>query len=369
MKSYTTLRNMFGSLSQNTSSTNLTLGDQLINDAHRYLLLKYFNNETSYSISTIGSQSLTATASLSAGDTSCTLTAAWAYHTTNAYITFSNGDIRYAYFTAGSTSVTWSVGLTAAATTALAVGGVQFYPAPPNFSKLKTLTIMIGALKWTPTEILTREEWDRLNVFPYYADIPNNYFIYPGGDHGGQFGIWPIPSTTGNIITYSYKYRVPDLSIADYNAGTVSVNNKSTAITGSGTAFTPTTNVQNESRWIQIAQTAGDNLWYQLQSVDSATGASLFQPYQGINVSGGSYTIGQMPILNEDFHDMIVYRALSIYFASIVKDVDKFKMYEGLYNERLKLLEEYCGTKTVNVNLGRRPINRNPNLFQQNNLT
>ena len=74
MKSYTTLRNLFGSLSQNTSTANLTLGDQLLNDSHRYLLQKYFNNETFYSISTIGAQDLTSTASLSLGDTSCTLT-------------------------------------------------------------------------------------------------------------------------------------------------------------------------------------------------------------------------------------------------------------------------------------------------------
>jgi len=35
MKSYTNLRNLFGSLTQNTTSGNLTLGDQLINDSIR----------------------------------------------------------------------------------------------------------------------------------------------------------------------------------------------------------------------------------------------------------------------------------------------------------------------------------------------
>lgn len=366
MKSYTVLRNLFGSLSQNTSTANLTLGDQLLNDSHRYLLQKYFNNETSFSVSTVGSQSLVSTGTLASGATSCTLTSGWLYHTTQAYITFSNGDQRNAYFTSGSTAVTWDVGLSATATTALAVGGVQFYPTPPNYSKLKDLTIMIGALKWTPQEIFARDEWDRLNVFPYYADIPNNFFIYPGGDKGGQIGIWPIPSTTGNIITYNYKFRVPDLSIADYSTGTASVSNKSTAVTGGSSVWTPTTNIQNESRWIQFSQTAGDNLWYQVASVNSTTSISLYQSYQGINVSAGNYTLGQMPLINEDFHDMLVYRALMIYFSSIVKDSDKFKMYKDLYDERLKMLEEYCGTKTTNVNLGRRPINRNPNLFVQN---
>ena len=45
MKSYTTLRNQFGTLSANTSANNLTLADQLINDSLRYLTTKYFFNE------------------------------------------------------------------------------------------------------------------------------------------------------------------------------------------------------------------------------------------------------------------------------------------------------------------------------------
>ena len=47
MRSYTTRRNTFGSLTANTATTNLTLGDQLMNDADRYLTTKYFFNERS----------------------------------------------------------------------------------------------------------------------------------------------------------------------------------------------------------------------------------------------------------------------------------------------------------------------------------
>jgi len=35
MKTFTNLRNLYGSLTNNTSSANLTLGDQMINDSHR----------------------------------------------------------------------------------------------------------------------------------------------------------------------------------------------------------------------------------------------------------------------------------------------------------------------------------------------
>lgn len=365
MISFTEQQTQYGDLSLNNSSGNLTRGGKLANIEHRYLLQKYFNNEGSFSITTVGSQSLTSTAVLALGDISATLTSAWAYHTTTVSVTFSNGDIRNVNVTAGSTAITWTGGLSSSATTALAFGGVQFYPAPPNYSKLKSMTIQIGALKWTPTEILSRIEWDKLNVFPYYADIPNNFFIYPGGDKGVQIGIWPIPATTGNLITYNYKFRVPDLSLADDTTGTVSVTKGSTSITGSGTSFIPTTNAALESRWIKIAQNKGDNLWYQIASVDSTTGITLYQPYQGIDVSGGSFTIGQMPLLPEDFQDMLIWKPLMMYWSTIVEKPDKFKEFAGLYEQKLAQLNAYSSSNTVNVNLRRHDMKRNPNAYPQ----
>lgn len=366
MISYTKLQSLYGQLSQNTSATNLALGADLMNIEQRYLLQKYFSNEGSFSIATVGAQTLTVTGALSANDTSATLTSAWTYHTTTANVTFSGGDVRVVSFQRGSTAISWGVGLSESATASISVGGLQFYPAPPNYSKLKTVTVTNGNLTWTPDEVLTREEWDKLNVFPYYSDIPNNFFIYPGGDRGVQIGIWPIPSTTGNTITYNYKFRIPDLSLADYVTGTVAVSNRGTTITGSTTAFTPTTNIQNESRWIQISQTKGDNLWYQVSSVDSGTSITLFEPYQGIAVTGGSYILGQMPILMEDFHDMLIWKALTYYYSSIVDNPKKREEYQGNYDIKLRQLDDYAGSKTTHVNLGRRPNRMNPNLFQQN---
>lgn len=241
----------------------------------------------------------------------------------------------------------------------------QFYKMPPNYSKLKTLTITNGSLKWTSTEVLSRIEWDRLNVFPYYADIPNNFFIYPGGDHGGQVGIWPIPSSAGMTITYNYKFRIPDLSIAD-TTGTASVTTLTTTVTGTG--FVPTVNAQSEARWIQFAQPTGDNQWYQIASVDSTTSLTLYGPYQGSTISGGAYTIGQMPLLQEDFHDMLLHKALVYYFTTIVDNKGKCEQFQSIYDQKLELLAEYSDSNTVNVNLGRRTTQRNPNLYQYNNL-
>lgn len=379
MISYNAGQSLFQTLSQNLTAANASLYGQLANIEQRYLLQKYFANEGSYSITTIGAQNLTATGTISLGATSATLTSAWTFQTVQAQVTFSDGEYRMVNFINGSTAITWTGALTAAVTSALAIGGVQFYPFPPNYSKLKDITITVGNLKWTLDEIRTREQWDKINVFPYYADIPKNFFIYPGGDRGGQVGIWPIPSTTGNIITYNYKFRVPDLSFADYNtdtttgmsitgAGTVSLTNGSTAVTGTSTAFTPTTNAQLESRWLRVPQPSGDNLWYQIQSINSTTGITLYQPYQGITVTGATYTVGQMPLIAEDFQDMLVFKSLAHYFKSIVDNPTKREEYEEEYDKKLSMLNEYSGSNTVQVNLSRRYQNRNPNVYPYGNL-
>lgn len=435
MISYTQQQNIYTDLTQNSTPANITRGQYLMNIEHRYLLQKYFNNETSFQIPTIGSNNLVLTAAPAVNATTATLSVAWAFQTCTTVVTFSDGEVQNVLFTNGSTAITWQVALlgtqfattasiaagatsatlqsawttatqtsltvfsdgstksvtytknstaiswtgglveavnayvnTSVMTTAIAVGGVQFYRMPPNYSKLKDVTITVGNLKWTLDEIRTREEWDKLNVFPYYANIPKNFFIYPGGDKGGMIGIWPIPSSTGNIITFNYKFRVPDLSIADYSTGTVTATNGSTVVTGSGSTFVVTTNIQLESRWIQIPQPAGDGLWYQIQSVDSTTGITLYQPYQGITVSGASYTIGQMPLLPEDFQDMLVWKSFVYYFSTIVNEPEKAKEYQNMYDSKLLLLAEYSGSNTVQVNLSRRPRRGNPNLYPYNNL-
>lgn len=379
--------------------------------------------------------------SISAGATSATLQSAWTYPTGNYLVSFSDGSTKTVTLTNNATTMTWTGGLadnvnnyfytsTIAAASNATIGGVQFYPFPPNYSKLKDLTITVGVLKWTLTEVRTREEWDALTVFPYYASIPSKFFIYPGGDHGGQVGIWPIPSTTGNILTYNYKFRVPDLSMPDYGSltysglsgtltpgdtitigsatanilsftstnisignvsgtvstgsfttgngatgtisavATVSATNGSMAVTGIGTAFTPTVNQQLESRWIQFPQPTGDGLWYQINNISSTTGITLYQPYQGTNITNTTaFIIGQMPLIAEDFQDMLVWKPLQEYYMTIVDNPKKATQFGELYEEKLKKLKTYSGSNTVNVNLSRKGRAQNPNLFPYDNIT
>lgn len=364
MKSLTTLTNLYTNLSQNVSTANVALGQQLMSDQQRYLIQKYFDNERTVTTTTVGSMKLTLTGGLSIGAVSATLTVAWAYPTGSQLVNFSDQEQRTVLFTNGSAAITWSGGLTNAVTSAISTYGFQAYNIPANISKIKNDTINVGQLRFVPAPIQTRGEWDLINFLPYNSDIPNYYFIY-----NGQLLIWPIPSTTGNIITFNYKARVPDLNIVDYVTGTLSgITAGSTSITGVATVWSSVAPLNKDLSYlnlqIRITPPNGDGIWYPISMFTSDTTLVLGVPIVNAPSSTASaYVIGQLPLLSEDFHDMLVHGALMTYFASIKKDADQFKLFQTLYTQRLSLLEDYAGTKSVNVDLGAQPQFSNPNLY------
>lgn len=386
MKSLATLVNLATSLSQNTSAANQLLMLQLINDQHRYLLQDFFDNERSFQTTTVGGASLTLTGSLSANATSATLTATWAYPTVQQLVNFSNSDQRLVLFTNGSAAISWTGGLSSSATTAISSIGVQKYAIPAMISKVKNDFIQVGQLRYVPAPVQTRDEWDRLNFLPYTSDIVNYFYIY-----NGFVEFFPIPSTTGNIIQFNYKARVPDFSTGflfssasaaafsagstayDYQKGTLAsgLTVGSTAITGAATAWTyfpQNVDVSYYNLYLNIAPLGGDGFWYPISQFTSDTTLTLATPLIFAPAStAATYSIAQLPVLQEDFHDMIVYGALKTYFNSIVKRKDTYTLYKDMYDERYTALDKYAGTKSTNVDLGAQPQMVNPNLFLYGN--
>ncbi len=366
MKSLTSLTNLFTTLSQNTTAANTSLGQQLISDQHRYLLQKYFDNERTYTTVSVGAQTLTLTGSLALGATTGTLNAVWPSITCQQLVVFSNTNQRTVTFTQGSAAISWQSGLTATATTSISALGVQAYPIAANVSKIKNATITVGQLVYTPSTVQSIQEWTQLNALPYTSDIPNQFYIY-----NNQLMFWPIPSSSGNIISFNYKAKVPELTFADYSTGTITSGAiGSNAIVGSSTSWNTTgafplnVDLTYANLFIAITPPKGDGLWYPIQRFTSDTALTLNLPIANASsISGASYVIGQFPLLQEDFHDMLVYGALLPYFSSIVPNPQKYGQFKAMYDERLNLMENYLGTKSIQVDLGSQVVPNNPNLF------
>ncbi len=365
----------------------------------------------------------TTTASLASGDTSATLSVVWAYTTGVFSTTFSNNqvmlvsytngsaainflgsltsaattilttasstDTRFVNFTNGSTGISWQGGLNGFASTMLSTVGVQRYLIPAVISKLKIPEIFVGQLRYVPAPVETVAEWRVLNTLPYTSNITNYFFIF-----NGAVEFFPVPSSSGLLIQFDYKARVPDFSTAflfsatdgtvfssgatayDYQVGTISGTVGSTSITGSGTKWvtaqgagkglgmTANQDVSFYNLYLNINPLFGDGIWYPISQFNSDTSLTLATPIiNGPNLSGATYSIGQLPLLSEDFHDMIPKGSLRVYFGSVKKDKEQYGLFDSMYKERYALLADYAGTKSVNIDLGAQPMQNNPNLF------
>lgn len=380
MKSLSTLTNLGTSLAQNITGANQALLIQLMSDQHRYLIQKYFDNEKTYQTTTVGGQSLTTTATMALGATSATLTVTWAYPTVTQLVNFSNSDQRSVLFTTGSATISWVGGLSSSATTAISSVGAQAYAIPATISKIKNNSISVGQLKYQASPVQTIQEWTQLNTLPYTSSIVNYFFIY-----NGNLLFYPIPSSTGLLIEINYKSRVPDFSTQflfsdaagtayvagqttfDYQKGTASGSVGSTTITGASTPNWltpfPMGDVTKYNLYFMAAPPKGDGIWYPISTIDSNTQLTLALPLINAVIAGATYSIGQMPLLSEDFADMIPYGALLTYFSTLVEKPGKFKQFQAMYGQRLELLEQYAGTKSQNVDLGGQYPMNNPNLF------
>lgn len=239
-KSYTIGRNLFGTLTKNTSSANLLLGDQLANDDYRAI---------------------------------CAVKD-WPFLERLRTLT--------------------------------TIASTQFYNLPYDCDQVREIAVIVSGKRYVPKQAPDRAFWDKLNESSFTSDIPQYWFTF-----AGQVGLWPTPATAGNTINVTQKTRVIDLSAADYSTGTITTTVTTagvTTITGSSTVWS----TSMVGRYIRITLTdaaatlVGDGLWYEIASVPTTTTMTLVRAYGGTAIAAATaaYTIGQMPLLPEAYHDL-----------------------------------------------------------------
>jgi hypothetical protein len=304
MKSYTTGRNLYGTLTKNTADANLTLGDQMANDDYRAL---------------------------------CSMR-----------------------------DLPWLERLRTLSTTA----STAAYTEPYDCEQVRGIAVIVSDERHTPRHVPNLEFWNQLNAVASTSDIPEWWWAF-----AGQIYLWPTPATSSNTINVTQKTAVIDLSVADYTTGTITTaTNGSTAIVGSGTSW----NASMTGRWIRItysdAANVGDGRWYEIAGVTSATGITLTKAYGGTSIAGGSaaYTIGQMPLLPESFHDLPwVYAAGQYWMKEDDSRGEKMMALHGNIGSgddpstgRVKILEKTWSSSTTDMVIddGRDNGIINPNL-------
>lgn len=250
-------------------------------------------------------------------------------------------------------------------TTATTTASTQNYQLPANLKKLINTTITNGTTKYQPREAPSRAYWDYLNQqTTYSSNFPEWYYVF-----NGQVLFWPIPSSSSLTITYNYEIVRKDLTIADYTTGTITTTtNGGTTVVGSGTSWT----ASMAGRFIRIdesntAANNGDGLWYEIASVTNSTTLVLTKAYLGTSLSGGAatYTIGQMMVLPDGYHEMVVYKALYQHFASSKNpQMARAQSFKVMFDELNKSMFDTYSRPNTNPDIQESDYPMvNPNLF------
>ena len=245
--------------------------------------------------------------------------------------------------------------------TASTVASQQAYALPYDYDQLIDVYITVGSYKYVPTEIVSQEDWDKLNEqATYSSNYPVYYHIF-----NNQLNFWPTPSTSSLTITYNYRKNVIDLSIADYTTGTLATAG-TTTITGSGTSW----NASMIGKYLQVTPTAtaatnGDGFWYKVTAVASTTSLTIDKAYAGSNVTGAAYIIGQVPAITEAFQDLPVYKAVEVYYTAIEPEQDRAQAFKRMYDEKFDgLVKDSKKTANTRIVLPVYPnFPENPNNF------
>lgn len=197
------------------------------------------------------------------------------------------------------------------------------YNLPFDYSRMIGVTIQIGGRFYSLQEVPSHDEWQRVQMFrtTYTSNIPELYHIT-----GDQMEIYPVPSSTGdaNNGTYYYTKRVVDMQYDDYSAGTVTLTNNSTVVTGSGTTFT----ASMVGRFIE----GPDKRWYELATFTSTTVMGLKKAFQGTTGSAFAYVIGEISLIPEDYHALLWYQPVATYWM-LKKEVQQAGYYQALYDK------------------------------------
>lgn len=168
-----------------------------------------------------------------------------------------------------------------------------------------------------------------------------------------------ISPPSNKAIVIPYDYIVALAPMTEYKTGFISaITNASTSVTGSGTTWNSTTNIDTSTYTYYFRMdadgTGPDSVWYKISSADSATGLTLSSAYAGSTISAGTssdiYTISRIPEMPSEFHDLLIYMAI---LDAIADEGDPNYQYyllkrQSIYNE-CKLMYK---SRRVNTQFG-----------------
>jgi len=220
------------------------------------------------------------------------------------------------------------------------VAGQQFYQFPSDMLRISYVKARRGDKYYPLKHIRSEDEWNKMNVVPFFrANAPMYYFI-KGAD---EIGIYPTPKdnvTDGLIV--SYEPRMVDMAIEDVIGKADVTNNSVDVVAGAATTFAE--KMLNDC-WFTVTD-GSDGNWYKIVTYTDATHIKLDNNYQGISKTGADILIGQTPAFPEEYHEAPIYYACRNFYL-MRKDLESSSMYKQMFDDMFNKYKEVYGNKTT----------------------
>lgn len=323
------------------STDNDILTDFAYNLGQRYQLclakLANFRTQKAYTFTTginvtlLSANTTQTIATLTSSGTTATATTASAHGLSTSNVVNIQGASPSGYNGTYTITVTSTTKFTYALASSLTTPAIinPSTPYAPGLVSIEGGFVTIGSVNYPLRALESRWNDEQLNAIQIQASaIPQFYFV-----EQDSFKIWPVPQASYSGTIY-YHYRDRNLSVPDYNAGSVSLTLGSNLITGSGVTFTPAM----VGSWFTVTDTTvpGQGYWYRISNfVDSThlgmgtlTGEQVWGNASATNIS---YRIGETPEMPEEMHSVLAWGTAADFYAGMQKDPTSASMFDNLF--------------------------------------
>jgi hypothetical protein len=208
--------------------------------------------------------------------------------------------------------------------TTTTVASQQYYHYPVDVMNIESIVVTIGQVNYPTTICNSQWQWDWLNAIQVQPTaIPQ--FILP---RKVDFGVYPTPKDA-YTLTFNYHYKDRNLSVPDYLAGTVTMTNASTAVTGSGVTWT----AAMIGRYFEITDTtnSGQGYFYKIVDIPTSGTLTLETSFEGLGGASLSYRIGEIPDFPDEGHSILVDGASADYFSGMRHDLETGTWYDNKF--------------------------------------
>lgn len=183
------------------------------------------------------------------------------------------------------------------------------YPLLPKYGDMKEVQYIDGTNETPLMEVESWEEWHVKRAMQVGDGTPSHFWVVKGttGNSQQELWVWPTPSASAKRLRAVYTKRVPLLSVVDYTTGTATFTNASATVTGAGTAWT--------AAMVGRAIEAPDGYWYDITAFASTTSITIATAFAGTTTAGATYTIGEIPLIEEAYQSALYYYAVGHYWG------------------------------------------------------